>query len=87
MTLCNLNELELDARNPAPAPIAVPAGLLMMGLLLMTFEYPLTVLFGVFLAIWGAANLTLRAAKFACCLKYRKDRIARGKNAGPCTIF
>lgn len=84
MTLCNLDELE--SRNPAPAPTAVPAGLFLMGILLMTFEFPLTVVFGLFLAAWGAANLALRATKFACCLKSRKEKITRGQNAEPCSV-
>lgn len=82
MKLCNLKDLQV--RQPAPAPTAVPTGLLLMGLLLMTFEFPLTVLFGFVLALWGATNLAIRARKFFCCLRHRKEMLDRGQNPGSC---
>ena len=84
MKLCHANERPV--RGAEPAPTAVPAGLFMMGMLLTTFEYPLTVLFGIVLAVWGAANLAMRGRRLACCLRSRRQKMARGEAPAPCTM-
>jgi hypothetical protein len=71
-------------KRPERAPTAVPVGLLLMGLLLLTFESTVTVLFGVMLAGWGATVLTMRGTEFACCLKSRSARRERGEEVPPC---
>ena len=61
------------AKRPERAPVAVPAGLLTMGLLVMTL-----------LGAWGATALFLRGTELACCIKCRKEKLARGEEAPSC---
>lgn len=82
MKFCN--NFKRDAKRPERAPAAVPAGLLMMGLLVMTFESLMSTLLGLLLAGWGAAILFLRGAEFACCVKCRRQKLARGEEASSC---
>jgi hypothetical protein len=72
------------AKRPERAPVAVPAGLLTMGLLVMTFESTMAVLLGLLLGAWGATALFLRGTELACCIKCRKEKLARGEEAPSC---
>lgn len=84
MRLCH--DFKPGTNRPERAPTAVPVGMLMMGVLLMTFESAVTVLFGIMLAGWGAMVLAMRSAELACCLKSRREQRERGEEAPPCAI-
>lgn len=56
----------------------------MMGVLVMTFESTLAALMGLSLGVWGAADLFLRGREIACCLRCRKEKLARGEEAPSC---
>ena len=64
MNLCN--SYRPGEKRPERAPAAVPAGLLMMGALVMTFESTLAAFMGLSLSIWGAGDLFLRGREVAC---------------------
>ena len=85
MRLCN--NIDSGTKRPERAPTAVPAGLFLMGLLLMTFESAMTIVFGLFLAGWGGTVLVMRAAELACCMKLRREKQARGERVPPCTAI
>lgn len=82
MNLCD--SYSPDVKRPERAPVAVPAGLLMMGLLVMTFESTMSTLLGLALAGWGAAILFLRGTEFICCMKCRRQKRARGEEVSSC---
>ena len=82
MKLCD--SYRPGVRRPERPPAAVPAGLLIMGLLVMTFESALAALIGLSLGAWGAADLFLRGREITCCLRCRKKKLARGEEAPSC---